>query len=305
MLLHQPVLLNESIDLLKVIPDGIYIDGTFGRGGHTQAILECLNQNGRIIAFDKDVEAINYGRTHIIDPRLHLVHDSFANFEQYLSAYAIDKIDGVLLDLGVSSVQIDSAKRGFSFRLNGDLDMRMDNTRGISALEWINSVDEAELANVLWKYGEEKFSRVIARNIINRRNTAKITTTVQLAEIISQNIRISKNQQHPATRCFQAIRIYINDELGDLERFLVKVPAWLKVKSRIVVISFHSLEDRIVKDKFNQLSRKEHLPKWINREMDEPKYTVIAKKIRASLGEIEQNIRSRSAILRGIEKIRD
>ncbi|MBP9743369.1 MAG: 16S rRNA (cytosine(1402)-N(4))-methyltransferase RsmH [Burkholderiales bacterium] len=304
-MLHHPVLLNESIELLKVMPDGTYIDGTFGRGGHTQAILKCLNQNGRIIAFDKDMDAINYGRSQIIDPRLNLIHDSFANFEQYLSIYAIDKIDGILLDLGVSSVQLDNAQRGFSFRLNGDLDMRMDNTRGISAIEWINSVDEVELANVLWKYGEEKFSRVIAKNIVTRRNIAKITTTVQLAEIISQSMRISKNKQHPATRCFQAIRIYINNELDDLERFLAKVPAWLKVKSRVVIISFHSLEDRIVKDKFNQLSHKEHLPKWINKEMDEPKYKVIAKKVRASLGEIEENTRSRSAILRGIEKIMD
>ncbi|MDQ5920438.1 MAG: rRNA (cytosine1402-N4)-methyltransferase [Pseudomonadota bacterium] len=314
-MLHYPVLLNESINLLNIVPDGVYIDGTFGRGGHTQAILSRLSNSGRVIAFDKDIDASSYGRNNITDSRLSLVHDSFANFDQYLSNYAqafnsnnyaIDKVSGVLLDLGVSSIQLDTDTRGFSFRLDGELDMRMDNTRGISAQEWLDNVDETVLSEVLWKYGEEKFARTIARNIVIKRKEKKITTTMQLAEIIRQSVKVGKNvRQHPATRSFQAIRIYINNELKDLQAFLDKLPNWLKVNGRAVVISFHSLEDRIVKDKFNQLASREYLPKWVSCESEEPKYRVIAKKVRASLGEVEENNRSRSAILRCIEKISD
>lgn len=300
-MLHYSVLLAESIELLNIKPDGIYVDGTFGRGGHTKAILEKLNENGRVIAFDKDIEAINYGRQNIIDKRLTLVHNSFASIDQL----GIEKLDGVVLDLGVSSPQLDNSNRGFSFRQEGDLDMRMDNTRGQSAKEWIKVVKEVDLADVIWRYGEERFSRRIAKNIIKARDEKEISTTTELAEIIRQSVGSTEKGQHPATRSFQAIRIFINNELGDLEKVLEKLPQHLKTGGRAVVISFHSLEDRIVKNKFNDLSKEEQLPKWINKTPDAAKYKVVAKKIKASLNEVEENKRSRSAILRCLEKIKD
>ena len=300
--LHYPVLLNESIDLLNIKPDGVYVDGTFGRGGHTKAVLAKLNENGIVIAYDKDIEAVNYAN-NLSDKRLKIVHDSFVNFDKYLVNLGVSKIDGVLLDLGVSSPQLESKERGFSFRFDADLDMRMDNTCGQSAKEWINLVDEVKLADVLWKYGDEKFSRKIAKSIVEARSKEPIFTTTQLADIIRQSISKIEKGQHPATRSFQAIRIFINNELSDLEVFLDKVVGYLHSGSRLVVISFHSLEDRIVKNKFNGLSNPESIPKWINKVPSPAKYKVVAKKIRASLHEVSENIRSRSAVLRCLEKI--
>lgn len=302
-MLHYPVLLNESINLLQIKPDGVYIDGTFGRGGHTKAILAQLNDNGRIFAFDKDIEAIEYGKHSIPDKRLNLVHDSFKNFGKYLTFNSITTVDGVILDLGVSSPQLDTVSRGFSYKEEYLLDMRMDNTKGQSAKDWINIVAESDLADVLWRFGEEKFSRKIAKNIVQARKTGEIRTTTQLANIIKQSVGFYEKGQHPATRCFQAIRIFINDELGDLESFLDNIPSWLKNGGRAVVISFHSLEDRIVKTKFNFLSSKEQLPKWVTKEADNPQFIVVAKKIKAGLCEIGENSRSRSAVLRCLEKL--
>ncbi len=298
-MLHYPVLLRESVDLLNIKPNGFYIDGTFGRGGHTKEILSRLDTNGRVVAFDKDIDAINYGQESIIDSRLTLIHDSFANVDKYI----VDKVDGVLLDLGVSSPQLDTKERGFSHRYEAFLDMRMDNTKGQSAYEWINQVDEITLADVLWRYGEEKFSRKIAKNIINSRSEEAITTTTKLAKVISNGMPFIEKNQHPATRSFQAIRIFINNELGDLELILDTIPKYLNTLGRVVVISFHSLEDRIVKTKFNKLSVEERLPKWINKQVDAPGFRVIAKKVKAGLYETEQNNRSRSAVLRCLEKI--
>jgi 16S rRNA (cytosine1402-N4)-methyltransferase len=298
-MLHYPVLLRESVDLLNIKPDGFYIDGTFGRGGHTREILSRLSDNGRLLAFDKDIEAIEYGCAQIEDKRLRLIHDSFAN----ISCHIDTKIDGVLLDLGVSSPQLDTKERGFSFRFDAMLDMRMDNTSGLSASDWINSVDEITLADVLWRYGEERFSRKIAKSIIKIRELEPITTTTKLAEIIKQAVPFSEKGQHPATRSFQAIRIFINNELGDLESVLDTIPNCLNSLGRIVVISFHSLEDRIVKMRFNALSKIEQLPKWVNKQANTPEFRVIAKKIKAGLYETTQNNRSRSAVLRGLEKI--
>ncbi len=298
-MLHYPVLLRESVNLLNIKPEGLYVDGTFGRGGHTKEILSKLNSSGRLMAFDKDIEAINYGQENINDSRLTLIHDSFANIDKHI----VDKVDGVLLDLGVSSPQLDTKERGFSHRFEATLDMRMDNTKGQSAHEWINTVDEAILADVLWRYGEERFSRKIAKNIINARNEEAITTTSKLAKIISNGMPFIEKGQHPATRSFQAIRIFINNELGDLEQVLDTVPKCLNALGRIVVISFHSLEDRIVKTKFNELSVEEKLPKWINKQVATPEFRVIAKKVKAGLYETEQNNRSRSAVLRCLEKI--
>ncbi len=300
---HYSVLLDESIDLLAIKPDGIYVDGTFGRGGHSQAILAKLGVNGQLIAFDKDPDAIAYAHEHMLDKRFRLIHDSFAELKQHLAALNINKIDGILLDLGVSSPQLDTVERGFSFRFDATLDMRMDNTRGQSAKDWINHASEEQIAHVLWHYGEERFSRKIAKAIVAKRAQKPIETTTQLASIISENIHVKDKAQHPATRSFQAIRIFINNELGDLETILNDIPELLNKNARIVVISFHSLEDRIVKQAFNNLSTAEKLPKWVMLPDKAPEYKVIAKKMKASHKELEENKRSRSAVMRCLERL--
>ena len=303
-MIHYSVLLNESIELLNINPEGIYVDGTFGRGGHSREILNKLNSNGRLIAFDKDIEAINYGKEKFADERLTLIHDSFSTIDQYLVKMNVLKIDGIILDLGISSPQIDNANRGFSFRFDSELDMRMDNTQGQSAREWINHVDEVELARVLWEFGEEKFSRRIAKNIVQARSKSELITTTQLAEIINASVYIRDKGQNPATRSFQAIRIHINNELGDLQIILEKLPRFLAINGRMVIISFHSLEDRIVKTRFNTLARQEQLPKWVTVEAAKPDYLVVAKKVKAGPDEINANSRSRSAILRCLERVK-
>ncbi|MFN8769555.1 MAG: 16S rRNA (cytosine(1402)-N(4))-methyltransferase RsmH [Neisseriaceae bacterium] len=302
---HYSVLLNESIELLNIKSDGIYVDGTFGRGGHSKAILAKLGKNGRLIAFDKDLEAIEYAKQNILDERLLVVHDSFANLKKYLRSNNIKQIDGLLLDLGVSSPQLDNASRGFSFSKDAKLDMRMDITRGSSLKEWINKVEEPELDQILWRYGEERFHKRIAHQIIKLRSIKPITTTAQLAKIIEDSIPFRDKGQHPATRSFQALRIVINNELNDLEQILDDVPDLLSIYGRVVVISFHSLEDRIVKSKFNELSKAKELPKWViaNNEKD-INYKIIAKKVKATDTEINENVRSRSAILRCLEKLK-
>jgi 16S rRNA (cytosine1402-N4)-methyltransferase len=301
---HYSVLLKESVDLLNIKPDGIYIDGTFGRGGHSRFILDQLGEHGLLIAFDKDIEAISYAKETITDKRFIIIHDSFANLKKHLEQHNIQKIDGVLLDLGVSSPQIDTASRGFSFRYDSELDMRMDTSKGISCKEWLNTVKEEELSNILWHYGEERFSRKIAHNIVAQREKEPILTTTQLTKIIEDTVTFREKSQHPATRSFQAIRIVINNELGDLESVLEDIPDLLKVGGRAVIISFHSLEDRIVKTKFNQLSKPRELPKWVLVTDDVLNYKVIAKKIKASIAEIDENSRSRSAVLRALERVR-
>lgn len=301
--MHYTVLLKESIELLNIRPDGVYIDGTFGRGGHSKAILQQLGPQGKLIAFDKDIEAVEFAKANINDTRLSLIQDSFANVEWHLARLKLTKVDGILLDLGVSSPQLDTAERGFSFRLDSDLDMRMDNTSGVSCKEWLNMVEEPELARILWQYGEEKFARKIARNIVVKRGEAPITRTTQLAKIIEASVPFKEKGQHPATRSFQAMRIFINNELNDLETILAKLPAILKVGARVVVISFHSLEDRMVKTAFNHLCQQNKLPKWVMAEDAAPEYKVIAKKVKADSHELAQNSRSRSAIMRCLERL--
>ena len=222
--LHYSVLLKESVDLLAIKPDGVYVDGTLGRAGHTRELLARLGVTGRLISFDKDPDAINYAQENIMDSRLSIVHASFATLSNTLKSMGITQVDGVLLDLGVSSPQIDTPERGFSFRFDAPLDMRMDNSKGISAAEWLNTVDEVELANVFWRYGEEKFSRRIARAIVATRAENPLLTTTQLANLISCLIPYKEKGQHPATRVFQAIRIQVNNELGDLEQVLIDTP---------------------------------------------------------------------------------
>ena len=300
---HYSVLLEESIALLNIKPDGIYVDGTFGRGGHSQQILNKLGALGRLIIVDKDLEAIIYAKEHFKDKRVIIVHDSFAQIGGWLTKLGIKSVDGILLDLGVSSPQLDNKERGFSFRFSGPLDMRMNTSQGITAREWISSVSEADLADVLWRYGEERFSRRIARQIVLSRKISPITTTGDLASIITQVLPFKEKGQHPATRSFQAIRIYINSELEDLEQFLLEAHTLLGNKGRIVIISFHSLEDRLVKQAFNRLASGEKLPKWVTKVPELAKFKVIAKKLRAGTKELMENSRSRSAVLRTLEKV--
>lgn len=302
--LHYSVLLKESVDLMAIKPDGVYVDGTLGRAGHTRELLARLGVTGRLISFDKDPDAINYAKENIMDSRLSIVHASFATLSNTLKSMGITQVDGVLLDLGVSSPQIDTPERGFSFRFDAPLDMRMDNSKGISAADWLNTVDEIELANVFWRYGEEKFSRRIARAIVATRTENPLLTTTQLANLISSLIPYKEKGQHPATRVFQAIRIQVNNELGDLEQVLIDTPDLLGLGGRMVVISFHSLEDRIVKTKFAELASSDKLPKWVMVQ-DEPssEYKIIAKKVKASSDEISENGRSRSAIMRCLERV--
>ncbi|MEN9945767.1 MAG: hypothetical protein RLZZ293_153 [Pseudomonadota bacterium] len=302
--MHYSVLLQESINLLAIKPDGVYIDGTFGRGGHSREILAQLNTNGRLIAFDKDPQAIEFAQQNFLDPRFSIIHDSFANLELHLTNLNLAYVDGILLDLGVSSPQLDTPERGFSFRFNAPLDMRMNYTDGISAAQWLNAASEAELAEVFWLYGEEKFSRKIAKAIVEFRATQQLETTEQLANLIARVISYKEKGQHPATRVFQAIRIHINNELGDLKLGLQVGVKKLNQQGRMVVISFHSLEDRIVKQSFNQYASSvaKQLPRWVMINDDAQEYEIIAKKHKASISEINLNNRSRSAIMRAIER---
>ncbi|MDD3266717.1 MAG: 16S rRNA (cytosine(1402)-N(4))-methyltransferase RsmH [Burkholderiales bacterium] len=303
--MHYSVLLRESVELLNINPDGIYIDGTFGRGGHSKAILERLGPNGKLIAFDKDPEAIQFARDFAADNRFIIVHDSFASAVTHLEKMGIKKINGILLDLGISSPQIDTPERGFSFRFDAPLDMRMNNTQGLSAADWLNSADYQELTKVFWEYGEEKFSRKIATKIVDVRESKPLLTTSDLAKLVESVIPYREKGQHPATRVFQATRIHINNELYDVEEILDSIPSYLAKHGRFVVISFHSLEDRIVKNKFAKLATGEKLPRWVMANDKPSDFAVIAKKIKAGKEELEENARSRSAVMRCLEKIHD
>ena len=303
---HETVLLNEAVELLITNPSGVYVDATFGRGGHSQAILNALNDGGKLIAIDKDIDALK--EAHKIfgeDSRFNIVHGSFADIEKHLLSLGISKVDGVLADLGVSSPQLDDADRGFSFMKDGPLDMRMDRTSGVSASEWLASASAQEIANVLRDYGEEKFSKRIASAISEVCKAGLIRTTLELAKIVSDANPSWEKYKHPATRTFQAIRIKVNNELGDLERLLEGASSILEKNGRLVVISFHSLEDRIVK-RFMRDKAKGNMPppnipvfeKDIVRH-----FKLIGKAIKPSDREVSNNIRSRSAVMRILEKI--
>src|SRR5579862_1940226 len=305
---HIPVLLNEALLGLIVSTNGIYVDATFGRGSHSQAILDHLNTEGKVIAFDKDHEAVAYAQKHFHDKRFNIFHCSFTHMQTILQELdCFGKISGILFDLGVSSPQLDNPVRGFSFTRDGNLDMRMDATRGIDAATWLAEVEEQELANVLWLYGEEKFSRRIARAIVAIRKEKPITTTSQLAEIIMRAIPKPKNphEKHPATRSFQAIRIAVNDELTELKDVLAKALDALQIGGRLCVISFHSLEDRIVKQFIKQHEKGVDLPRGlpIKRSQFKSRLKAIGKPIKPNLQEIQANPRARSAILRIAEKL--
>jgi 16S rRNA (cytosine1402-N4)-methyltransferase len=303
-LVHATVLLNEAVDALQVKPDGVYVDGTFGRGGHSRLILQRLGERGRLIALDKDPAAIAAGKT-LDDARFTLVHRGFAQLAEVLRTLGVAKVDGVLLDLGVSSPQLDDEQRGFSFRFDAPLDMRMDTSRGQTAAEWLAQVDEGELAEVIRDYGEERFARQIARTIVAARQERAILTTKQLGDLVAQCVRTREPGKNPATRTFQAIRIHLNRELEELEDVLPQCVEHLKPGGRMAVISFHSLEDRMVKHFLRDMAQGDKLPKSVPvRAADVPqgKVKLVGKPVYASEEEVKANPRARSAVLRVAER---
>ena len=304
-LVHATVLLSEAVDALQVKPDGVYVDGTFGRGGHSRLILEKLGEHGKLIALDKDPMAITAGQA-IRDARFQMVHSGFEHLGDVLRKLGVEKMDGVLLDLGVSSPQLDDKQRGFSFRFDAPLDMRMDTSRGQTAAEWLAAVDESELAEVIREYGEERFARQIARAIVAARQERAILTTHQLVEVVARCVRTREPGKNPATRTFQAIRIHLNRELEELESVLPQCVGHLKAGGRMAIISFHSLEDRIVKRFMRDMAQGDKLPKSVPiRAADVPQgqLRLIGKATRASAAEVAANPRARSAVLRVAERL--
>ncbi len=304
-LLHKTVLLHEAIEALQIKPDGIYVDGTFGRGGHSQLIMQKLGAMGRLIALDKDPAAVAAARI-ITDPRFVMVHSGFAHLAKLLDRLAVEKMDGVLLDLGVSSPQLDDEQRGFSFRFDAPLDMRMDTSSGQTAAEWLATVNESLLGEVIRDYGEERFATQIARALVAARQEKTISTTRQLSEIVAQAVRTREPGKNPATRTFQAIRIYLNQELEEIARILPQCLDCLRPGGRIVVISFHSLEDRMVKHFLRDMAQGDKLPRNLPiRAADIPKgrLRLIGKAIYASSQEVATNPRARSAVMRVAERV--
>ena len=304
---HRTVLLDEAVDALNLEgarTSGTYIDGTFGRGGHSRLILSRLGEGGRLFAFDKDPQAIATAG-QVNDPRFAIVHDSFATMHDALAARGIQQVEGILLDLGISSPQVDDATRGFSFRQDGPLDMRMDTTRGMSAAEWIATAPQTELEKVIRDYGEERYAFQIAKAIVARRAIEPISTTRQLAAIVADTVKTREKGKDPATRTFQAVRIFINKELEDLEAGLSAAYAMLAPGARMSVISFHSLEDRIVKQFFASKAKVAQPDRRLPiRAVDlpQPLMKLIAK-IKPSGQEVDANPRARSAVLRVAERL--
>ncbi|HHX0544520.1 TPA: 16S rRNA (cytosine(1402)-N(4))-methyltransferase RsmH [Haemophilus influenzae] len=310
---HITILLHEAVNGLALKENGIYIDGTFGRGGHSRFILSQLSSNGRLIAVDRDPRAI--AEAHKIqDLRFQIEHNSFSHIPEICDKLnLVGKIDGILLDLGVSSPQLDEAERGFSFMKDGPLDMRMDTTQGLSAEEWLKQVSIEDLTWVLKTFGEERFAKRIATAIVDynksavKNGTEFLSRTSQLAELISQAVPFKDKYKHPATRSFQAIRIFINSELDELESLLNSALDMLAPEGRLSIISFHSLEDRMVKHFMKKQSKGEDIPKGLPLREDQiqrnQKLRIIGKAIQPSDAEIQANPRSRSAILRVAERI--
>ncbi|MFJ3048330.1 16S rRNA (cytosine(1402)-N(4))-methyltransferase RsmH [Herbaspirillum chlorophenolicum] len=304
---HRTVLLEEAVEALAIEgerADGVYLDGTFGRGGHSRAILAKLGPRGRLIAFDKDPLAIATAQ-QIADPRFEIVHDSFATLDEALAARGIAQVDGVLMDLGISSPQVDDAARGFSFRLDGPLDMRMDTTRGVSAADWLATADEQQIAKVIRDYGEERFALQIAKTIVARRAVEPISSTRQLAALVAQAVKTREKGKDPATRTFQAVRIFVNQELEELEIGLEKAFRQMAQHGRLVVISFHSLEDRIVKQ---FMASKAHAPQPDRRlpiravDLPRPAGRLLGR-VKPSDTEVAGNPRARSAVMRSVERL--
>ncbi|HAU93468.1 MAG TPA: 16S rRNA (cytosine(1402)-N(4))-methyltransferase [Alteromonas sp.] len=304
---HTSVLLQECLDGLAIKTDGIYIDATFGRGGHSGEILKQLGSNGRLIAFDRDPQAIEAADRFADDERFEIVHSAFGDMAEVIAQMGLtQQIDGVLMDLGVSSPQLDDAERGFSFLRDGPLDMRMDTSRGLSAADWLNSADEQDITQVIKEFGEEKFGKRIAHAIVNYRQQQPLSRTSELVTIIDQAMPVKDKFKHPATRTFQGIRIYINAELEQLRVGLKAATGILRPGGRMAVISFHSLEDRLVKRFMKEQSKGKALPPGLpvtQAEIDADKVlTLIGKAIKPGEEELKHNVRSRSAVLRVAEK---
>ncbi|MBC7786809.1 MAG: 16S rRNA (cytosine(1402)-N(4))-methyltransferase RsmH [Methylophilaceae bacterium] len=302
---HITVLLNEAVEALNIQPNGIYVDGTFGRGGHSKLILEKLGANGRLIAMDRDLTAFQSG-AFITDARFQIVHQHFSSLSQVLNDLDIRHVDGILLDLGISSPQIDEGNRGFSFRFDAPLDMRMDQSRGKTAAEVLSTITEQQLAEVIKNYGEERFAKQVARSIITQRTDGNtITTTGQLAKIVADAIPKIEPGQNPATRTFQALRIFVNQELKELSLILPQCINALAPGSKLAVISFHSLEDRIVKHFIRDEQNRDDLPPnfpILAKDLPQPRMMAVGRTIKPSAAEVKGNPRSRSAVLRVAER---
>ncbi len=303
---HVPVLLEETLQALKVRKDGFYVDATCGRGGHTQAILEKLGPQGRVLALDRDPQAVTAVRARCAgDARIEVQQAAFSRLGHLLGERNLNgHVHGVLLDLGVSSPQLDEPARGFSFRHDGPLDMRMDPASGVSAAQWINAAPEEEISRVLHEYGEERYARRIARVIVRERAQSPLTTTRQLAELIARAVPSRERSKDPATRSFQAIRIFINRELEEIEQMLPQAVQALAPGGRLAVISFHSLEDRIVKRFLRAQAKGEELPLELPVRASEiqARLKLVGKAVRASAAEVQRNPRARSAVLRVAER---
>lgn len=306
---HETVLLGEAVDGLAIKADGLYIDCTFGRGGHSRKILDSLNDDGRLMVFDQDPIAFKQAKElQERDSRVVAQHTNFsAVLEKVTEQGWLNQVDGVLMDLGVSSPQLDEADRGFSFLRDGPLDMRMNNSSGQTAAEWVNTAPQEEIADVLWHYGDERLSRKIAAAIVMDREKKPFTTTLQLAGLLERIMPSSKKskgkkEKHPATRTFQAIRIFINDELGVLKRALDVMKEVLAPSGRLVVISFHSLEDRLVKQ-FIRGVQNHDIPRGLPVPQTRPDFKSMGKPVKASEEELAVNVRSRSAVMRVAERV--
>lgn len=305
---HTSVLLHESISALAIRENGTYVDATFGRGGHSRLILENLGEEGRLIAFDRDPTAIEASKQFAHDNRFQIIHSAFSAMESELDKLElIGKIDGILMDLGVSSPQLDDADRGFSFMKDGPLDMRMDTSKGMSAAEWLAHAELDEITRVIKEYGEEKFGKRIAHAIVESRSENPLQTTLQLAQLIDQAVPVKDKFKHPATRAFQGIRIFINDELGEIDRGLNAAVNVAATGGRIAVISFHSLEDRFVKRFMRDLSKGMKVPAGLpvaQADIDaSKKLKTIGKAMKPSDTEVNENVRSRSSVLRVAERL--
>lgn len=304
---HASVLLTEAVEALAIHPEGIYVDGTFGRGGHSRAILARLGEAGRLIALDRDPAAITVGKT-LRDSRLTLIHAPFSRLDEILTELDIGKVDGVLLDIGVSSPQLDDASRGMSFRFDAPLDMRMDTSRGMTVAQWLAEAEIEEITEVLREYGEERFAHAIAKAIAVARSRSVVATTGQLAEIVEKTVRTREPGQHPATRSFQAFRIFINQELQELSTVLPSCIDKMRPGARLAVISFHSLEDRIVKRFMRNESRPPQPPARLPlraADLPRPRLKLVGKAIRPSQEEVARNPRARSAIMRVAERLEE
>jgi len=304
---HITVLLEEAVESLITDVNGFYVDGTFGRGGHSAKVLGGLSEGGRLLGIDKDEQAVAIGSLRFQDDkRFELVRGSFAEMKHYIGQRNYTgKVSGILLDLGVSSPQLDQAERGFSFLHDGPLDMRMDTSAGLTAAEWVNTTEEADIIRVLKEYGEERFARRMARAILSERSFEPITTTARLAKIVAEANPAWEKGKHPATRAFQAIRIHINNELGELEQVLDQALDLLAVGGRLVVISFHSLEDRKVKRFIQRHEKGDEMPMGLPITADKlnKRLRRVGKMIKSGKGELELNPRARSAVMRVAEKI--